>query len=133
MHILNSDKIVFCDVDDTLIGWSKPEKGPDEFWVTTTCHGMVEHHWVIKENLEALKKHKGRGHLIVVWSQGGWEWAEAVVKALKIEHLVDLVCSKPEWIYDDLEASVWMPKAKHLGFNKVDEETLEDDGASENP
>lgn len=133
MKVLRSDMIVFFDVDDTLIGWGKPEPGPAEHWVQVQVphwRGQTANHWIIKENVEAIKLHKSRGHIVVVWSAGGYEWAEAVVKALKMENYVDLVCSKPEWIYDDLEASVWMPKAKHLARKQEDPE---DNGASENP
>lgn len=123
MFVLRSDRTVWCDVDDTLIGWGKaPQDRPVR--VTIECGGFVDNHWVIEENVEALKLHKARGHKIIVWSQGGFDWAEAVVKALGLEELVDFVCSKPTWVYDDLQPAAWMPKAK---FGKKDPSRQESD------
>lgn len=104
--------IVFCDVDDTLVGWGKPEFVDNGNFVQIECEGFKETHWILWENVEALKLHKTRGHKIVVWSAGGYKWAEAVVKALKLEDIVDLVCAKPMWVYDDLQPAEFMPKAK---------------------
>ncbi len=115
MHVLKSDRIVFCDVDDTLVKW---ESNIDfDKKVSIECSGIIDHYEVIEENVTAIKKHKARGHKVVVWSQGGYDWAEAVVKALKIEQYVDLVCCKPTWCIDDLQPSSWMPKAQLHGNN----------------
>lgn len=51
---------------------------------------------------------------MVVWSAGGWDWAEAVVKTLKLENFVDLVISKPTWTYDDLQPSEFIPKPQWM-------------------
>ena len=55
--------------------------------------------------------HRSRDHTIVVWSAGGYKWAEAAVKALGLTKFVDVVMCKPSWIYDDLDpGGVFMPK-----------------------
>lgn len=115
-HKLKDKPGVWCDVDDTLVMWPgagkfqvdetnidqclKLECGPNNF-----VYCMPN-----KEHIEALKQHKARGHIICVWSQGGADWAEEVVKALKLQDVVDLVCSKPNWLIDDLPVSVWLPE-----------------------
>ena len=117
MFVLDSDMTVWADVDDTLIGWGKPPEGyKGPLLPITVKYGdspeMTETHWVIQENIEALQAHDARNHRIVLWSQGGWEWAKVVAEALTKEFgiRIAMVCSKPTWIYDDLPVQVWMPK-----------------------
>lgn len=43
------------------------------------------------------------GFVVIVWSTSGHEWAEQVVKALKLENEVDYVMSKPHRMFDDCE------------------------------
>lgn len=90
------------DVDDTLIMWTIPQgyEGP---LVTTKCHGVKD---VGIPNLAAihhLKKMKARGYSVIVWSAGGSEWAESVVKALKIEDWVDVISPKIDFHLDDVD------------------------------
>jgi hypothetical protein len=65
-------------------------------------------------HIEQLRKHKMRGHTVIVWSAGGYDWAAAVVKTLGLENIVDLVISKPIWVYDDLPPNEFMPKSKWM-------------------
>lgn len=111
MNVIRDDKVAFFDVDDTLVHWSAALPSRE---IQIEFEGKVYCHLVIQETIDALLKHKARGHKIIVWSQGGYKWAEAVVQALNLENTVDLVISKPSWIYDDLQASEWMPKAQDL-------------------
>jgi hypothetical protein len=55
-----------------------------------------------EEHIQKLKEHADRNHFIVVWSAGGYEWAEAVVKGLGLNLYVDLIITKPRWAWDDL-------------------------------
>ncbi len=82
------------DLDGNLV-WSPPWKQ------------MILPH---RYHIEQLIKHKMRGHTIIVWSAGGYDWAAAVIKALKLETHVDLVISKPIWVYDDLPPNEFIPK-----------------------
>jgi hypothetical protein len=100
------DKItVYVDVDDTLVLW-RPVK-EDDWVVNLPRYGYLA---VSSRHVTSIKQHKARGHLIVVWSQGGADWAEEVVKLIGLEDYVDLVISKPRWIYDDKPASYFMPE-----------------------
>ncbi len=112
MRVLRNDMIAFFDCDDTLVGWGKPEHVDNGNFVEIICDGIKESHWILKENVEAIKLHKTRGHQIVVWSAGGHKWAEAVVRALDLTDFVDLVCCKPQWLYDDLQPEKFLPRAK---------------------
>lgn len=117
MIALESDLVVFCDVDDTLVKWNYTKEEEeraiifDNFGVKTPLVPHLVH-------IEQLMKHKARGHMVIVWSQGGWEWSQEVVKKLGIEDYVDLVISKPRWFYDDLPSSAFMPD--HIRIYKED-------------
>lgn len=56
-----------------------------------------------------LKEEAAKGFHIIVWSRGGWGWAEAVVKALDIEQYVNEVKTKPLVYFDDLPVEQWLP------------------------
>src|ERR1700677_2822537 len=94
MKIINKESTVFFDVDDTLVMW-KEQKGP------TAKITIVEPHYGDEVlltphsgHIKILKDRKARGSFIVVWSAGGYAWAEAVVKALNLEEYVYLVMKK---------------------------------------
>lgn len=129
MIVLPSDNSVHFDVDDTLVMWNPTQEEKEKYGIHVTCPGskILHHTGVISESpswveflvphfthIEQLKKHKARGHFVCVWSAGGWEWAEAAVKALGLEQYVDLVISKPSWTYDDLQAEQFMPKSQYM-------------------
>ena len=109
MHVLRDKKsVVTFDVDDTLIMWNKPGEqsvtvtlpGEDGFTETFTPH--ADHIQMLKDFKKVCR------YTVVVWSQSGHDWAEAVVKALEIEDYVDLVMSKPSRHVDDLPSNLWM-------------------------
>lgn len=125
MKVLKSHNSAWFDVDDTLVKWGTVLPEDREHLVPITCpvssvedeDGNIKEvsQWTEylrphKKHIEQLKLHKARGHTVIVWSQGGWEWAEAVVKALKLENYVDLVVSKPNWYYDDIPCQEYMGK-----------------------
>lgn len=129
MLIFPCKQTTFFDVDDTLVMWNATQQELDARGVWFECPPST---WTVdptdphsvpapvpawqerllphRYHIEQLKKHKIRGHTIVVWSAGGYDWAAAVVKALKLEEYVDLVISKPIWAYDDLQPNEFIPK-----------------------
>lgn len=90
------------DVDDTLVMWADPNKFPGRT-ITITTNGFSEKAAVNEYALEHLKKMKRRGYSVVVWSAGGSDWAESVVKALGIEGYVDVVMPKIDDHLDDVQ------------------------------
>lgn len=56
---------------------------------------------VNKSVVDDLRVCKARSHIVVVWSQGGSDWAATVVKALSLEKYVTVVMAKPSWYIDD--------------------------------
>lgn len=135
MKVLECNQPTFFDVDDTLVKWDRAQYSDIDklHAVAITCPTSRQSKIIEQEtgeeaklenakgtwteyliphrkHIEQLKLHKLRGHTIIVWSAGGWEWAEAVVRALKLEQYVDLVIEKPMWYYDDLTANEFMGK-----------------------
>jgi hydroxymethylpyrimidine pyrophosphatase-like HAD family hydrolase len=86
MYVLKSDKTLFVDVDDTLVIWEGESYRPH------------------KKHVELIKRFHKRNQPVVVWSAGGWEWAERIVKELGLEPYVTAIMSKPVWWIDDLKA-----------------------------
>lgn len=126
MIVIPCKQATFFDVDDTLVMWNATPEELEARGVDFECPGalvtidedgtesfapawkqrLLPHRY----HIEQLIKHKQRGHTIIVWSAGGYDWAAAVVKALKLENYVDLVISKPTWFYDDLMPDEFMGK-----------------------
>lgn len=105
---IKSEQILCFDIDDTLISWRKAKKH-DKVVCFTDPYDNSQHYVVVHEpHVKILKDRKARGATIIVWSQSGWAWAQAVVKALGIEGYVDLVASKPVAYVDDKECQQWM-------------------------
>jgi len=114
---------VFFDIDDTLVSWERYNQSQyDENMIgfIDPDDGKTYYLDVIHENVEALKRHKLRGHTIILWSQGGAEWCKEVAEKLKIDKSVDAYIRKPVWFYDDIPANEFMPEScrKHLRLKK---------------
>lgn len=130
MIAIPCNQTVFFDVDDTLVMWDATPEELKARGVNFICPGSIididndgnkqfsppwtERLLPHRKHIEQLKKHKMRGHTIIVWSAGGWDWATAVVKALQLDNFVDLVISKPTWAYDDLQPAEFIPKPQWM-------------------
>jgi hypothetical protein len=117
MQVIQSHRIVYCDVDDTLVIWDWKPIDPDGnnlITVRDPKSGHSEHVMPHNRHIQLVKQFKARGHTVVVWSQGGWSWAESVVRALGLVDVVDLVMDKPSWYIDDLPASAFMTRNIYL-------------------
>ena len=111
MKTIKSHRSVFFDIDDTLIIWDWKNISPDGVGLVDITDPMSGHTECVlphERHIKLLKQFKARGHTVVVWSQGGWAWAENVVKALELQDLVDVVMSKPDWYVDDLPSTAFM-------------------------
>lgn len=117
MKVIKSTRSVFFDVDDTLVIWDWQSIVPDGnglISITDPNDRVSVLVYPHNRHIELMKQFKARGHEIFVWSQGGHEWAEAVVLALGITHMVDYVLDKPNWYVDDLNATAWMKAPIYL-------------------
>lgn len=119
MFVLEGSQVTYFDVDDTLVMWGPIPKDYSGSLVKVCEPSLGIHLDGIchEKHIEELKQHARRGHKIVVWSAGGWKWALAVVKALNLETFVDVVIEKPEWLYDDLQPELFMPRRKYIDID----------------
>lgn len=92
----------YFDVDDTLVMWDLPENPPLVDCALIKCRGYESKVLINRYNVDLLKKFAKRGHAVIVWSAGGADWAEAVVKALRLEEYVCVVSGKPSYYIDDI-------------------------------
>lgn len=104
MKTVTNPHITFIDIDDTLVYWEKNGQRPCVIIKTPWVEETLE----VNENmLNNIKQLSLRGFYIVLWSQSGHEWCEAVAKALDIEDKISLCMTKPGFFYDDLPIEAW--------------------------
>ena len=118
MKTVNNEQVIYFDVDDTLVVWGKIKKGQKMVKIIDPYSKDMEHHLRMHlGHIKVLKDRKARGAYIVVWSAGGYRWAEAVVKALKLTDYVDMVMSKPIMYVDDCKAEEILGERLYLGLD----------------
>lgn len=117
MLVLPKHSAAYFDIDDTLVLWGKPKDVPHDQLVFVQEPGprgervaLVPH----LSHIAQLKKFKESGNWhVVVWSQGGGDWAYAVIEALGLQNYVDVCMSKPTIYYDDIHCSDFMAVRRH--------------------
>jgi len=113
MEIVENDHVVCFDVDSTLIEWIWDQFEKSELYDQGNLIDIRMNNYATsvkphKVHIELLKRYKAKGKFVIVWTQSGYAWGEAVVKALGIEEYVDVILTKPEKYIDDLKADEWM-------------------------
>ena len=114
MKVIENYNVVCFDCDDTLVRWIWDEQErlthANEMLEISTTNRYQTMVLPYYDHIELLKRYKAKGKFIIVWSQSGWEWAQTVVKTLKLEEFVDMIMTKPEKYIDDLDANEWMER-----------------------
>lgn len=118
--VIRNDHPWGCDIDDTLLLWDVPLDTPGVRVVEFQEPHLkdITRAVVNENNLRLMKEKKQRGCFIVLWTQGGYAYAESVMKALFIENYVDLVMTKPVGLIDDLPSSAWLPPSINIPYTK---------------
>lgn len=113
MKVINNELTIDFDVDGTLILWGNPNH-PDA--VPITDPHTQEIHMVVPHKLhcQMVKHHKHRGYFVTVHSNGGFMWANNVVRALGLTGYVDLVKTKSIKMVDDEDISHTMGKRIYI-------------------
>lgn len=106
-RVLASHKIITVDTDDTLVLWDA-SKYPTLTPVDVTFAGVTSHLCIHQKNINLIRKLAKLGYEIVIWSQTGYDWAQAVSKAIGIDDIVSLYMTKPRYHVDDLPSTAWM-------------------------
>jgi len=110
MNVIENEQIICFDVDDTIVMWSdrftQPHTnnaGTIQSIEITDPYNKVTYNLIPHlKHIDLIKKMKGRGYYIRIWSAGGVKWAEAVIKKLGLESFVDSIETKPLKYVDDL-------------------------------
>jgi len=103
----------YFDVDRTLLMWGYSTK-PGSNTVPITCEGRTFHLVPHKKHIEQIKAHWARGMTVIVWSAGGDQWADAVVRSLGLTKYVTLALAKPKWCFDDQPVEKYMPPSDFI-------------------
>ncbi len=113
-HVMPSGPSAYFDVDDTLIQWQRPtSRDSDLDLIEVSCRGVRDTYKFNKHNLDYLNKLASRGHVIILWSAGGADWAQAVCDALSLNEIVFACLSKPTYYVDDIkDPTQWLGKHK---------------------
>lgn len=119
MRVITQESTVFCDVDDTLLIWGKAKKGQKVIAVTNPHDGEQVYLRPHKGHIKILKDRFARGSYIVVWSAGGFAWANAAIKALGLEKYVHQVMTKPHMYMDDKQPNEIMGERVYLGLDST--------------
>lgn len=115
MKVIQSERVVFCDVDDTLVMHTHGAT-PSDLVVDVPCRVTGETlRMVVNEAMVRLvKEEQNRGATIIVWSRGGFQWAKDVVEAVGLKSYVTLVMSKPITYFDDKPVDEWLKDRVYL-------------------
>lgn len=121
MKVIDIESTIFIDVDDTLVMWDKSYRKMRESTIGTIaikCPHSQSNNYLVphRAHIKILKDRKARGSFIVVWSAGGFAWAEAVVRALDLEEHVDLIMTKPHAHIDDKKPKDFMGEHIYIPF-----------------
>lgn len=110
MNVIEGERNIMFDVDDTLVMWDDKylEPGDSKVSVIDPYDGCKVYLTPHKQHIKLLKNHLMRGTQVFVWSQGGVLWAKAVVVALGLESSSVYVMSKPLSYVDDLPVQEWL-------------------------
>ncbi len=101
MIIVESDKAAYFDVDETLVLMDDVDLSrPEVIRIIDKSNNINAYAIPHKAIISQMRKHHSRGHIIFVWSAGGYKWANAVVRALGLETLVYAIVPKG-WVWDD--------------------------------
>ena len=110
MISLESEPLIFFDVDDTILIWDDQCMQYDEtrIAIRDPYNDKIKAYYYLiphKKHIDILKDHAQKGYSIVVWSSGGALWAKAAVEALGLTDVVTLTMAKPTKYCDDLPAN----------------------------
>lgn len=123
MHVIKNEHIIAFDVDNTLIMWntnySTNEPGRIEIEAPGYGNIFLTPHY---QHIHFLKNSKHRGYYVIVWSNGGVDWAETVIKKLGLEEYVDLVLTKPGKVVDDEPIDQTLKNRIYLNYRYLNEE-----------
>jgi len=100
-------KPVYVDVDDTLVLWDVSAH-PEGEAISVDFAGYTTHLVKHTKNINLVIKFAKLGYDVIVHSQTGHDWAEAISQAIGLDEYVKAYATKPKFYIDDLDASTWI-------------------------
>lgn len=89
----------YVDVDETLILWKDDPSDPaNKILQLENGDLVVKLH---KKHIQLVKNLYTIGWNIIIWSQGGSNHAEAVIKKIGLENYIHAIIPKPTLVIDD--------------------------------
>lgn len=119
MITIKNERIIFCDIDGTLIMHDKPLNAltTDIVLINDTVTDGPIHVWRNNPMIRLVQEEAARGAYIIAWSRGGFKWATDVLMALGLSSKVDQVITKPFAYFDDCEIQTWMKDRVYIEAN----------------
>lgn len=111
--VYKNEKTAFFDVDSTLVKQTASGE------LRLELYGVPNQYKALTKNAIQIGTHLKRGWIVFIWSNNGPEWAEQVVRALGYNPDDLIILNKPMKIFDDEDASAWMPKRVHLHEDEI--------------
>lgn len=112
MKVIESEILIPCDIDGTLLLWGITSGETVLFYDPYECvHKRVG---INESNLRIAKNWLSRGATLQVWSRSGYKWAQNALKAIGLEHHNILISSKPLAYIDDQACDTWMGERVNL-------------------
>lgn len=122
MAVLEYNHVCTCDIDSTLIMHVEPaHELPDSLVSVIDPMDPTKIIQVLPNEpmIRILREELAAGYLVIVWSKGRYEWARAVLKALKISHKNIVIMSKPTHYMDDRPCEEWMGPRIYLPPDQI--------------
>lgn len=101
----SEEQVIFCDVDETLVLWSRTHRKSGKGKTLFVDPYTKEHLYLTphRVHIRLLKQYYARGFYILVFSAAGKAWADTVVDTLKLRPYVNQTLAKPVKFMDDKE------------------------------
>jgi hypothetical protein len=106
MKRIGTDRTLYVDCDDTLVMWNLSEY-PDHGRIKVSCFGYDTLLVPNEKNIRLVQKFAKLGYTVIIWSQTGAEWAEAVADAVGLHPYATAFLAKPRYYLDDLPCQAW--------------------------
>lgn len=110
MITVRNERIIMVDIDGTLVMHDKPLNALTTDIVIVNDYVSEGPITVWRNNpmIRLVQEEAARGAYLIAWSRGGFEWATAVLLALKLDKAVQQVITKPFAYFDDIDCAVWL-------------------------
>lgn len=119
LKTLINERIIMIDVDDTLVLHEFDKTLPGKYVripdpITPNAYIELRVH---EPMVRLVKEEAARGSQLLIWSRGGFQWAENVARALEFDKLQGeiLILTKPFAYFDDSDVSSWLKDRVYIG------------------